>query len=81
MAKKLTNNTKMIIILSIAAFLIVFSTNVLPDLIEENPMSASEEYHYETTFKVGRPSESNSNEETSAPWIKFEWEKVIYYDM
>ncbi len=67
MAKKLTNNTKIIIILSIAAFLIVFSTNVLPDLIEESPTSASDEYHYETTFPIGRPSESNTNEENSLP--------------
>ena len=62
MAKKLSKNSKMIIILSIAAVLIVFSTNVLPDLIEESP-SKSDEYHYETTFPVGRPSESNQNNE------------------
>ena len=59
---KISNNSKMIIILSIAAVLIVFSTNVLPDLIEESP-SESDEYHYETTFPVGRPSESNPNDE------------------
>ncbi|HEU04187.1 MAG TPA: hypothetical protein ENH95_03605 [Nitrosopumilus sp.] len=67
MAKKLTNNTKMIIILSIAAILIVFSTNVLPDLIDEKPTTASDEYRYETTFPVGRPSGSNINEENPAP--------------
>ena len=67
MGKKLTNNSKIIIILSIAAFLIVFSTNVLPNLIEEKSTSTSEEYHYETTFQVGRPSQSNSNEENSSP--------------
>ncbi len=42
MAKTLTNNTKMIIILSITAILIVFSTNVLPDLIDEKPTTASD---------------------------------------
>ena len=67
MAKKLTTNTKMIIILSIAAVLIVFSTNVLPDLIDENATSVSDEYHYETTFPVGRPSESNTSEENLTP--------------
>ena len=67
MAKKLTNNTKIIIILSIAAFFIVFSTNVLPDLIEESPSSPSNEYHYETTFPVGRPSESNIDDQSSLP--------------
>ncbi|MEE9563372.1 MAG: hypothetical protein V3V69_00375 [Nitrosopumilaceae archaeon] len=67
MAKKLTNNTKMIIILSIAAILIVFSTNVLPDLIDERPTTASDEYHYETTFPVGRPSGSDVNEENHVP--------------
>ena len=64
MAKKLSNNTKMIIILSIAAILIVFSTNVLPDLLDETSTSTSDEYHYETTFPVGRPSEIKSDEET-----------------
>jgi len=67
MAKKLTNNTKMIIILSIAAILIVFSTNILPDLIDERPTTASDEYHYETTFPVGRPSGSSENTESSTP--------------
>lgn len=67
MAKRLTNNTKMIIILSIAAILIVFSTNVLPDLIGEKPATISDEYHYETTFPVGRPSESNVNNEKYTP--------------
>jgi len=67
MAKKLTNNTKVIIILSIAAILIVFSTNILPDLIDEKSTAASDEYHYETTFPVGRPSESNVNKENLTP--------------
>jgi len=67
MAKKLSNNTKMIIILSIAAILIVFSTNVLPDLIDEKSTTASDEYHYETTFPVGRPSGSSENTESSTP--------------
>ncbi len=67
MAKKLTNNTKMIIILSIAAVLIVFSTNVLPDLIDEKSTTTSGEYHYETTFPVGRPSGSGENTESSTP--------------
>ena len=67
MIEKVTKNTKIIIILSIIAFLIVFSTNVLPDLIENNPPSISDEYHYETTFPVGRPSESNTNQESSTP--------------
>jgi len=67
MAKKLTNNTKMIIILSIAAILIVFSTNFLPDLIDEKPATASDEYRYETTFPVGRPSGSSKNTESSTP--------------
>ncbi len=57
----------MIIILSIAAILIVFSTNVLPDLIDEKPATASDEYHYETTFPVGRPSRSSENTESSLP--------------
>jgi len=57
----------MIIILSIAAILIVFSTNVLPDLIDEKPTTASDEYHYETTFPVGRPSVSSENTESSIP--------------
>ena len=67
MVKKLATNTKMIIILSIAAVLIAFSTNVLPDLIDENSTSVSDEYHYETTFPVGRPSESNTSEENLSP--------------
>jgi hypothetical protein len=67
MAKKLTNNTKMIIILSITAILIVFSTNVLPDLIDEKPITTSGEYHYETTFPVGRPSGSSGNTESHTP--------------
>jgi len=67
MAKTLTNNTKMIIILSIAAILIVFSTNFLPDLIDERPKTASDEYRYETTFPVGRPSGSSKNTESSTP--------------
>ena len=67
MVKKLATNTKIIIILSIAAVLIVFSTNVLPDLIDENSTSVSDEYHYETTFPVGRPSESNTSEENPSP--------------
>lgn len=65
--KPLSMNSKMIIILSIAAFLIVFSTNVLPDLIDEESKTASNEYHYETTFPTGRPSELNKNEEKSLP--------------
>ncbi len=67
MAKKLTNNTKMVIILSIAAILIVFSTNVLPDLIDEKQTTASDEYQYETTFPVGRPSGSSENTESHTP--------------
>ena len=67
MAKNLTNNTKIIIILSIAAILIVFSTNVLPDLIDNTSTNTSDEYHYETTFQVGRPSELKSTEETLPP--------------
>ncbi|MFB5610210.1 MAG: hypothetical protein ACE5R3_01265 [Nitrosopumilaceae archaeon] len=67
MVKKLTTNTKMIIILSIAAILIVFSTNVLPDLIGDTPTTTSDEYHYETTFPVGRPSELNTNNQSSSP--------------
>ncbi len=67
MAKTLTNNTKMIIILSITAILIVFSTNVLPDLIDEKSTTASDEYHYETTFPVGRPSGSSENTESHTP--------------
>lgn len=59
--KPLSMNSKMIIILSIAAFLIVFSTNVLPDLIDGESKSASSEYHYETTFPTGRPSEFKQN--------------------
>lgn len=65
--KPLSTNSKMIIILSIAAFLIVFSTNVLPDLIDSESKSMSNEYHYETTFPTGRPSELNQNEEKSLP--------------
>ncbi len=57
----------MIIILSITAILIVFSTNVLPDLIDEKPTTASDEYHYGTTFSVGRPSGSSENTESHAP--------------
>ncbi|MFQ5572841.1 MAG: hypothetical protein ACE5EJ_01175 [Nitrosopumilaceae archaeon] len=65
--KQLTNNTKIIIILSIAAILIVFSTNVLPDLIEGESNTLSDEYRYETTFPVGRPSESNDGVENISP--------------
>ncbi len=61
----------MIIILSIAAILIVFSTNVLLDLIDEKPTTASDEYHYETTFPVGRPSGSNVNEENLVYELNF----------
>lgn len=67
MAKNLTNNTKLIIILSVTAILIVFSTNVLPDLLNEVPTNTSEEYHYDTTFPVGRPSELKSDGEISTP--------------
>ena len=67
MVKNLTNNTKIIIILSIAAILIVFSTNILPDLIDNTSTNISDEYHYETTFPVGRPSESKSDEKISPP--------------
>lgn len=66
MRKKLSNNSKIIVILSIAAILIVFSTNVLPDLINDVP-TTSDEYHYETTFPVGRPSELNSNDGNNVP--------------
>ncbi len=65
--KQLPMNTKIIIVLSIAAILIVFSTNVLPDLIEGKSETASNEYHYETTFPVGRPSESNQDVEITSP--------------
>lgn len=65
--KQLTNNTKIIIILSIAAVLIVFSTNFLPDLIDDESEIVSDEYHYETTFPVGRPSELNENEKNISP--------------
>ncbi len=61
MVKRLSNNSKIIVILSIAAILIVFSTNVLPDLIDGESKSASNEYHYETTFPTGRPSISKQN--------------------
>ncbi len=67
MAKTLTNNTKMIIILSITAILIVFSTNILPDLIDEKPTTALDEYHYETIFLVSRPSGSSENTESHTP--------------
>ena len=67
MAKTLTNNTKMIIILSITAILIVFSTNVLPDLIDEKPTTALDEYHYEITFPVDSPSGSSENTESHTP--------------
>ncbi|MFQ5573000.1 MAG: hypothetical protein ACE5EJ_01985 [Nitrosopumilaceae archaeon] len=67
MTKKLTNNTKIIIILSIAAVLIVFSTNVLPDLIDEAPDIVSDEYHYETTFPVARPLPLQENKADSTP--------------
>lgn len=65
--KQLSMNMKIIIILSIAAILIVFSTNILPDLIDDESETGSNEYHYETTFSVGRPSESNQNEEKISP--------------
>lgn len=66
MVKRLSNNSKIIVILSIAAILIVFSTNVLPDLINDVP-TTSDEYHYEKTFPVGRPSELNSNDDNNVP--------------
>jgi hypothetical protein len=65
--KKLSNNTKIIIILSIAAILIVFSTNVLPVLIDGESDTVSEGYHYETTFSVGRSSEPNEDKVIIAP--------------
>lgn len=67
MIRNLSNNTKIIIILSVSAILIVFSTNILPDLINDASTNTSEEYHYETTFPVGRPSELKSNEGTPIP--------------
>jgi len=51
-----TKNTKIIIILSIFGGLIVFGTNFLPDLIQDE--SEKTEYSYETTFKTGRPSDA-----------------------
>lgn len=66
MLKKPTNNTKIIIILSIAAVLIVFATNVLPDMIDEKP-ATTDEYHYETTFPVARPPPLQESKEDSAP--------------
>ncbi|HSB49984.1 MAG TPA: hypothetical protein VLC72_01455 [Nitrosopumilaceae archaeon] len=65
--KQLSMNTKIIIVLSIAAILIVFSTNILPDLIEDESETVSNEYRYETTFSIGRPSESNQNKEKISP--------------
>lgn len=65
--KHISTNTKIIIVLSISAILIVFSTNVLPDLIDDESVPESNEYHYETTFPVGRPSDSNQNEEIVSP--------------
>jgi hypothetical protein len=65
--KRLSMNSKIIIVLSIAAILIVFSTNILPDLIDSDSESVSNEYRYETTFPVGRPSESNQNTEKISP--------------
>ena len=52
-----TNNTKIIIILSISGGLIVFATNFLPDLIQdESEKTENDGYNYETTFETGRPS-------------------------
>lgn len=60
-------NTKIIIVLSIAAVLIVFSTNVLPDLIEDDSEKLQNDYHYDTTFPVGRPTDSQENEKDEIP--------------
>jgi len=55
-----TKNTKIIIVLAVAGGLVVFGTNFLPDLIQEEPeKTASGGYHYETTFPIGRPSQSD----------------------
>jgi len=52
-----TKNTKIIIILSIFGGLIVFGTNFLPDLIQdESEKTETNGYSYETTFETGRPS-------------------------
>ena len=48
------SNTKIIIGLIIVGVLVVFSTNFLPDLIQDPENTLSDEYHYETTFETGR---------------------------
>jgi len=60
-----TKNTKIIIVLAVAGGLVVFGTNFLPDLIqEESEKTASGGYHYETTFPIGRPSQSENQKST-----------------
>jgi len=61
-----TKNTKIIIILAVTGGLIVFGTNFLPDLIQEEPeKTVSSGYHYETSFQIGRQSQP-SNQKSMA---------------
>lgn len=61
-----TKNTKIIIVLAVVGGIIVFGTNFLPDLIQEDPeKTVSSGYHYETSFQVGRASQP-SNQKSMA---------------
>jgi len=56
----IAKNTKIIIVLAVTGGLIVFGTNFLPDLIQEEPeKTVSSGYHYETSFQISRPPLSN----------------------
>jgi len=64
-----TKNTKIIIVLAVAGGLIVFGTNFLPDLIqEESGKTVSSGYHYETSFQIGRQSQP-SNQKSMASML------------
>jgi len=56
-----------IIILIISGGLIVFGTNFLPDLIQdESEKTETNEYSYKTTFEIGRPSDAQIKAEDEA---------------
>ena len=60
-----TKNTKIIILLAVGG-IIVFGTNFLPDLIqEESEKTVSGGYHYETSFQISRSSQL-SNQKSMA---------------